>query len=245
MAQSRGGLSEARDERARAAAWLGVPAELMAAVPPAVVVAILRRADSSDTRPDELQNELIEHLRGSISSLREAAYLDPLTGLPNRGAIERRLRFELERAQFERSPVALLLADVDGFKAVNDRLGHPAGDQVLRVVASRLRGAIRQGDAVGRWGGDEFVVICPGASDAAVRRIATHVADSVASQSVIVDAAHLIVTVSVGCAVSVTGNEADLIAAADAAMYRSKGGHRIAGDAVRRVRSRGSADTRE
>ena len=235
------GLSQARDERARAARWLGVPVELMIGVPPPVVAAILDRAANANPRPDELHSELIEHLRGSISSLREAADLDPLTDLPNRGAIERRLRFELERAQLEARPVALLLADVDGFKAVNDRLGHPAGDQVLRVVASRVRASLRQGDAVGRWGGDEFVVICPGASDADVSRIATHVADRVAGQPVIFENKHLTVTISVGCAVSVTGEEADLIAMADAAMYRRKARYRLTMSAKRRARSRGSA----
>jgi len=123
-------------------------------------------------------------------------------------------------------PVALFLSDVDDFKAVNDQLGHAAGDAVLRAVATRLRGAVREGDEVGRWGGDEFVVICPGASANAVTRIATHVADAVASEAVTLGGQSVQLSVSIGCAVSTTDDAAGLIAAADEAMYRTKVGGR-------------------
>ena len=208
--------------RVRAADWLGLPMEAMARVPMAVIAAILARAEESLPRPETLHQELLEHVQTSMSMLKHAAYADLLTGLPNRRAMERQLLFELNRAQLVGRPVALFLLDVDDFKAVNDQLGHPAGDTVLRAVAARLRGAVRHGDEVGRWGGDEFVVICPGASDDGIERIATHVADAVASAPVELNGESTRLTVSIGCAVSAIGDATALIAAADAAMYRTK-----------------------
>jgi diguanylate cyclase len=107
----------------------------MEKVPTRVIGAILARAANSLIQPDPIYHELIEHVQGSMSTLKEAAYVDPLTGLPNRRAIEQRLRSELNRAQLVGRPVALFLSDVDDFKAVNDQLGHAAGDAVLRAVA--------------------------------------------------------------------------------------------------------------
>jgi diguanylate cyclase (GGDEF)-like protein len=213
-----------KSAQARAAAWLGVPAELLDAVPSPVVEAILSRASQSPSFADPLHNELLEHMRASIAKLRSDAYIDPLTRLPNRAAIEEHLEIELERAQLVGTTVALLLADVDDFKAVNDELGHLIGDQVLRTVASRLRSAMRGGDTVGRWGGDEFVILCPGAHDANIEQIAAHVREAVSSEPVAADGSTLTVNVSIGCAVSAIATFEELIATADAAMYRNKAG---------------------
>jgi diguanylate cyclase (GGDEF)-like protein/PAS domain S-box-containing protein len=98
---------------------------------------------------------------------------DPLTGLLNRTG----LRERVDRAWMARTPdapLAILFADLDGFKGVNDALGHDAGDEVLVHVASRLRAAVRADDVVSRWGGDEFVVLCPSVGSIAD---ATHIAD--------------------------------------------------------------------
>lgn len=209
-----------------AATWLGVPIERMANVSQDVIDAILARAMNAVPESEPLRDQLTEHLRGSLSTLRRAAYTDPLTGLPNRRALERRLSVELQRAQLVGRPVALFVADINDFKAVNDQLGHAAGDLVLRTVAQRLREAVRsRGDEVGRWGGDEFVVICPETGDDVVERIASHVADAVSSEPVPLTGQALPITVSIGFATSAIAGPADLIAAADAAMYRSKGRH--------------------
>jgi diguanylate cyclase (GGDEF)-like protein len=100
---------------------------------------------------------------------------DPLTGLLNRSG----LRAHVDQAWAERSeaaPVAVLFGDLDGFKHVNDSLGHDAGDEVLAHVAQRLRTAVRAGDVVARWGGDEFVVLCPSVSSV---EDATEIADRI------------------------------------------------------------------
>lgn len=100
------------------------------------------------------------------SQMHQLAHHDPLTGLPNRLVFENHLEGALERAKRNRSRVALVFIDLNGFKAVNDLLGHKAGDQVLICVASRLREVLRGSDGVARLGGDEFVVTLEGLSTA-------------------------------------------------------------------------------
>lgn len=96
------------------------------------------------------------------SQMHRLAHHDPLTGLPNRLVFEERLESALERARRNDSRVALVFIDLNGFKAINDCLGHRAGDQVLVVMAARLRGALRGSDSVARLGGDEFVAVLEG-----------------------------------------------------------------------------------
>jgi diguanylate cyclase (GGDEF)-like protein len=126
----------------------------------------------------ELHSRLIEELehhlsaviksfiKNRIQSITERAEQDPLTRLLNRSAFDRRLRDEVERARRYHRDLSVALLDVDRFKSVNDRFGHPVGDQVLLQVGHILRSSLRQSDATFRYGGDEFAAICPETSGA-------------------------------------------------------------------------------
>ena len=148
---------------------------------------------------------------------------DELTGLPSRRLLVDRLTQALVRAKRTRTVVAVLYVDLDRFKAVNDTLGHAAGDQLLIGVAGRLLACLRDTDTCARVGGDEFVVVCedlshPSDGVLVVRRLATALAEGVplGDRSVTIRA-------SIGLAVSSSGSlPLDLLQEADAAMYRAK-----------------------
>jgi len=106
----------------------------------------------------ELQAQLLE----AREALRLEATHDGLTGLLNRRAVLGLLQVELERAMREKQPLAVLMLDLDHFKEINDRFGHLAGDAVLRDAANRMRNSVRSYDSVGRYGGEEFLVVLPG-----------------------------------------------------------------------------------
>jgi diguanylate cyclase (GGDEF)-like protein/PAS domain S-box-containing protein len=149
---------------------------------------------------------------------------DPLTRLPNRVIVDDRLGHALDRGRRDGSRAAAIFLDIDEFKSVNDTWGHAAGDELLRQVAQRVQRAARAADTVGRYGGDEFVVICedlPSAADALVvaERIRAEVAQPAA-----VDGEEIRVGTSIGVALSAGPEEASgtLLGRADAAMYEAK-----------------------
>ena len=111
-----------------------------------------------------------------------AAITDALTGLLNHGALHLRMREEISRARRTGAPLACLLLDLDDFKAINDELGHQAGDGVLRKVAAALRGQLRDHDVVARYGGDEFVVLLPDADADGGRVVADRIAAALAGR---------------------------------------------------------------
>ena len=152
------------------------------------------------------------------------AFQDPLTGLANRRLLLDHLDHALLQAERTGGRVAVLFGDVDRFKVVNDHLGHQVGDELLRVVAERLRRAVRPGDTLSRFGGDEFVIILEGVSvpeDA--RQVATRVLDTLREPVVLSGGHEVVATMSIGMALSdETTSRDDLLHDADVAMYRAK-----------------------
>jgi diguanylate cyclase (GGDEF)-like protein len=165
------------------------------------------------------------------AALQERARRDPLTGLLNREELYRILEGHLALADPGSSCLGVLYGDLDRFKEVNDALGHAAGDRVLLGVAAALGAHTRDGDAVARFGGDEFVVVCPHLDDAAqLRRIAERVEAAVRRLA----PEGIPVGVSFGVAIARPGMDADeLIHLADRAMYARKRRKRRSRDAAR------------
>jgi diguanylate cyclase (GGDEF)-like protein len=163
--------------------------------------------------------------RQAETELAHQALHDPLTGLPNRALLMDRLDQAAARALRQPVPLTVLFLDLDRFKVVNDGLGHSAGDELLRVVAHRLVEAVRPGDTVARFGGDEFVILCetlPG-EEAAVA-LARRVADTL-SHPVTIAGRDVAITASIGIVVAddaaLTSPE-ELLRDADTAMYQAK-----------------------
>ena len=163
-------------------------------------------------------------LRESEERFRHMALHDALTGLATRLLLQDRLGMALVSASRHRKRLAVLMVDLDRFKEINDTHGHPAGDEVLRVTASRLQDAVRNEDTVCRLGGDEFVVLLPGLSDSHVpERTAARIVETLAVPIHLADQT-VRVSVSVGvCTASGADLDADnLMRCADIALYRAK-----------------------
>jgi diguanylate cyclase (GGDEF)-like protein len=147
--------------------------------------------------------------------IHQAATTDSLTGLPNRHYFHESYNQSLDAAMASDTPLALMLLDVDHFKEINDRDGHPAGDDKLRDVAQALGATMRRGDMVARYGGDEFIVVAPHATRDDALALAERLRESVARSST---------SVSIGVAMFPDDAQKQdaLIEAADAALYRAK-----------------------
>ena len=152
------------------------------------------------------------------------ALVDGLTGLANRRQADEALASEIARTERLGGPVGLILADVDDFKAVNDRFGHPTGDVVLRDLAETLLENVREIDTAARWGGEEFAVILPGTDLEGTAQVAERIRAALADREILsVDGVALHVTASFGVATSnVTTTVQQLVEAADEALYRAK-----------------------
>jgi Amt family ammonium transporter len=166
------------------------------------------------TEQHKLQGELVHQ-----------AFHDALTGLPNRALFFDRLDQALARSERDRSQIAVMLLDLDGFKSVNDSLGHAAGDELLLEIAGRLRSVIRAGETVARLGGDEFAVVAEGMR--ARREVVALAAriQSVFGEAFTAGEATQHMTASLGIVVARAGDEVnsgDLLRDADTAMYRAK-----------------------
>jgi diguanylate cyclase (GGDEF)-like protein len=167
----------------------------------------------------------IRHERDVAHRLAER---DMLTGVLNRRAILAHLRATFLHARESGSPLALLFLDLDHFKQINDSHGHAAGDQCLRAVVRPIASELREGDAVGRYGGEEFLVVLPGAAAANAMVVAERIRARVQTMPVLVSGTRIGLTLSVGVAAldDAVATPDALIERADAALYRSKAGGR-------------------
>lgn len=200
----------------------------------AVLLVYLDRSHRSAVALEKANDELVIRQR----ELDGLAHYDTLTGLPNRRLLYERLQQALDVWRRQDGVLAVCLMDLDGFKQVNDHFGHQAGDEVLQVVARRIRAVLRVTDTVARLGGDEFVVLLAGAErDIALTEVMGRLIDSVGRPIELGAAGRVVaVTTSIGVALAEPRSSVDsLIREADIAMYEAKG----AGKGVYRIHHRG------
>lgn len=168
---------------------------------------------------------LQETLISARDALRFQASHDPLTGLWNRAATMDALRRELARAEPKKSPLSLMMADFDHLKRVNDFYGRLAGDEVLQETARRMRSCVKAYDTVGRYGGEEFLLVFPECDAEAAMKQAERIRLAISGKALDVSAGPLLATVSLGVAAAQdakAGDAVSLIRAADAALFRAK-----------------------
>jgi len=169
--------------------------------------------------------DLEAQLLQSQQALQHQANHDSLTGLLNRSAILGILVKELTRAQREGKPVAVILADIDYFKRINDTHGHEAGDVALRETARTMQAAMRPYDTIGRYGGEEFLIVMPGCDEPTAAQRAEGIRRSVGKAEIIAAGQAISLTVCMGVTAWHEGSPVStdtLIQAADAAMYSAK-----------------------
>ena len=169
----------------------------------------------------ELQNELL----AARDRLRVQATHDPLTGLWNHEEILKNLDQELAQTNRNGGCISIIMADLDNFKFVNDTHGHMAGDAVLRIVAQRMLERMRPYDALGRYGGEEFLIVLPSSNQDAAMALAERVRSIISETPVDTSEGLLPITLSLGVATCCQGQKleaATLVRAADSALYQAK-----------------------
>lgn len=195
--------------------------------PQDIAVGTLCVIDFAPGRLPARQGEMLKILARQVIAQLEInlqAMRDPLTGLYNRRQLEESLRRESLRARRGAEPVGVMAIDVDYFKPINDTLGHEAGDAALRAISEQIVRCVREEDITCRAGGEEFVVILPGLAEAGLRERAETVRRTIEQALIQAGENSLRLTVSIGLAVFPAhgGDEAAVMRAADAALYRAK-----------------------
>jgi diguanylate cyclase (GGDEF)-like protein len=186
------------------------------------------RLYSAAHRAMERAEAISRELEAANHELARLSVTDALTGIPNRRRFHEVLEEEWRRGQRSRQPLAVMMIDVDAFKSYNDAKGHQSGDDCLTRVAAALQtGLLRAGDFIGRYGGDEFVVILPNADGESARAHAARLRERVRELSLPHPASPVAphTTVSIGCAATIPGTDVSpesLVAEADRALYESK-----------------------
>jgi diguanylate cyclase (GGDEF)-like protein len=175
-----------------AAAWSRTRAGMVASAATVVACAAVPAFASAGPHPRVLLAVVVpaacvgvlgvvrERLRGEVDRLHQFAYTDPLTGAANRRSLLARIDYEVARHTRTSGSFAVLMLDLDGFKRLNDRFGHAAGDEVLRDIAAAISGAIRAQDTVARLGGDEFAVLAPETDVPGARQLAARIGQAIA-----------------------------------------------------------------
>ena len=211
-------LLTSRDQQTDMVEGLGAGADDFL-IKPLNVIELTARLRSGE-RVIELQHRLLE----SQAALQHAATHDRLTGLWNRGTIVDHLDAQLNRTRREGAATSVLLVDIDHFKRINDTYGHAAGDQVLCEVSRRIRSQLRAYDAAGRYGGEEFLVVLPGADASNAKVAAERIREGVNSTPVTGTSFSHEISVSIGlaCTDDVGFELPALIHVADQALYRAK-----------------------
>ncbi|ACL23709.1 sensor domain-containing diguanylate cyclase [Chloroflexus aggregans] len=183
------------------------------------VLALEQRLLTNEQEKLSLRAYLLS-IEAQLAQAQQQALTDPLTGLLNRRGFEQRLQEEIDRSLRYNVPMALLMVDIDHFKAINDTFGHVAGDEILRMVAQLLRENVRRHDIVARYGGEEFAVILPATGFEGTPILGERIRRAVQQAAW----PYVPVTISVGgaCCDATMTNATDLLTAADHALYDAK-----------------------
>ena len=169
--------------------------------------------------------ELEQQLINARNQLHLQAAHDALTGIWNRAAILEAMYKEMARAVREKKPIGIIMADIDFFKLVNDNHGHLAGDNVLRETAMRMKAALRPYDAIGRYGGEEFLVVMPDCNEADVYKVAERIRTAVSGAAMAIPEGAITVTVSLGAIAITDPKDVEpevFLQKADEALYKAK-----------------------
>jgi diguanylate cyclase (GGDEF)-like protein/PAS domain S-box-containing protein len=194
-------------------------------LPVEVRVCPLRGSDGEVVGAVEIfsDNSRNHAVRERAKELAKWAFLDPASQLGNRRYLERQLSQHFDQHSKGGTPFAIVLADVDEFKSINDTYGHAVGDAALLTVAKTLSGGLRSSDVIGRWGGDEFLAILPGVTHEGLATASEKCRTLVAQSSVAANGKQIPVTVSMGAAMASPGDSpASLLKRADQRLYASK-----------------------
>jgi diguanylate cyclase (GGDEF)-like protein len=171
----------------------------------------------------EVMDRSLKHLESERQSLRQQLEQDALTGASSRTSLLRELQAGIERAGKTGQPLVVIMADLDHFKDVNDTHGHLVGDKVLREVAARIKAALREFDLVGRYGGEEFVILLENTSSHTAHQVAERIRQRIAGEPIHAGQQRVNLTISQGLALRKEGEDTQtLLRRADQAMYKAK-----------------------